>query len=245
MPNFAYTTYIFRTGNNLPKAYNSLKDFHNKILSSEERWRYGIDRYGNRYSSYYYLTSEVMIEEEYYKESNGLFNFDCSYTDNGIQKPKRGFITSVSDIQLVQGPNSSVHFQFELKTDDAWVTNASFFKQLLKQHYGDDITFTYYANEEGVGHCYTTDPEYAGAYHMWIDTAPFTNSNFENRYNTLDTDADVCLDTIKTFYPDIKNTNTVEEACAEIETLYGPEFVWARKYELVSDNYTEQFDCMF
>lgn len=244
MPNFAYTTYIFRTGNNLPKAYNSLKDFHNKILSSSERWKYTLDRYHQPFCQYY-LTCEAFIEEEYYKESNGLFYYDCTYEDFGIQKSKRGFITSVSDIHLIQNSNSSIHFQFELKTEDAWVTNASFFKQLLKQHYGDDITFTYYANEEGAGTCYTTDPEYAGMYHMWIDTAPFTNSNFENRYSTLDTEADECLDTIKTFYPDIKNTNTVEEACAEIETLYGPEFVWARKYELVPDNYTEQFDCMY
>ena len=233
MPNFAYTTYIFRTGNNLPKAYNSLKDFHNKILSSSERWKYGVDKFGEPHCQYY-LTCEAMIEEEYYKESNGLFYYDCTYGDFGIQKPKRGFITSVSDIQLVQDSNSSIYFQFELKADDAWITNASFIKQLLMDNYGDDITFTYYANEEGAGTCYTTDPEYATMYNLLLLNNPITDSR------EVATEEE-CLKILKEEFPGT-TSNSLPEAYAEVLQKYGDREVYIRKYELVSDDYTKPYD---
>ena len=139
MPNWCNNALTFMS-NGTPEGDIALQDFHNKIIQSK-----GYIKNPFKFGEYdYEYTWESGIEDISFDQSNSLFEF-C----DKIDFPKRGYITSISDI------NYGV---FHVVTQDAWSPNVTFWYYLLKRMYGDLITFNYIAYEPNMGIYCTNDP---------------------------------------------------------------------------------------
>lgn len=137
MPNWCNNALTFMS-NGTPEGDIALQDFYNKIIQAKgyiNPFKFG------GYDSEY--TWECDIEDISFDQSNGLFEF-C----DKIDFPKRGYITSISDI------NNGV---FHVNTQDAWSPNVIFWYYLLKKLYGNLVTFNYIACEPNMGIYCTND----------------------------------------------------------------------------------------
>lgn len=137
MPNWCNNDLTFMS-NGTSEGDIALQDFHNKIIQAKgyiNPFKFG------GYDSEY--TWECDIEDTSFDQSNGLFEF-C----DKIDFPKRGYITSISDI------NNGV---FHVNTQDAWGPNVAFWCYLVERLYGNLITFKYIAYEPNMGIYCTND----------------------------------------------------------------------------------------
>lgn len=145
MPNWCENFITFMS-NGTPEGSAAIKTFHKKLNEIFEIecldgciWEDEIEAY--------------LLCSQYGK----LFEYNMSST-TGFRT--RGYVTNISDLN---------YDSFHVCSYDAWSANNAFWYSLITILYGDLITFSYIANEPGMGLFYTNDRGFLPRYRLFLE----------------------------------------------------------------------------